>query len=155
MLNSFYQKGMTIIEVIIAMAVLAVIGGALIGLVGQITSANNSAIQRNRAVGYAGQAVEQVRSFRITNSLGFSGLASRGTPSGTCYGDVSDPNNPWPGSSCTLACPGQTPIAGTNFYHWVKITSTGSSKVEVLSTVLWIEKGTCKNTQIDDYLYDY
>ena len=84
-LNWKRQAGMSLVEAIVALLILAVMGSSITLLLVQISSANNTAKLRNQASSYVDQALEKVRSFDQKN--GWVNLSLKGSSSGICYVD--------------------------------------------------------------------
>ena len=68
------RRGVSLIEIMVALMILAVVGALIITLTLQILAATNSAKLRNKASSYAQQGLEQVRGYYQAN--GWASLAS-------------------------------------------------------------------------------
>lgn len=133
------RRGITIIETMIALFILALMGGAIISLTLQILAANNSAKLKNQKVALVQQLLEQVRGFYQSSS--WLGLSQKGSGGGICYSDVTS----WTNGAC-ISCPtiGQS----------VQIKNNGS-QVTATATVTWSDRGNCLQTSETTYYYNY
>lgn len=135
------KKGITIIETMIALFILALMGGAIISLTLQILAANNSAKLKNQKVALVQKLLEEVRGFYQNNSWLI--LSQKGTTSGNCYGDINLLNSGTT-TACGLGCAGQE----------IKI-ETNLSQVKVTANVTWSDRGQCRQTSETTYYYNY
>ena len=132
------KSGITIIETMIALFILALMGGAIISLTLQILAANNSAKIKNQKVALVQQLLEQVRGFYQNNSwLTLSQKNSAG-----CYVDAT-----WASGSC-VSC-------STNTIGQSILVTTNASQVTVTATVTWSDRGQCRQTSETTYYYNY
>jgi len=132
------KQGISLIETVVALMILGVIGGALMGLTIQITSATNSAKAKSQAAIYAQEAIEQVKDVKNQS------WANVG--SGGCFAD---------GTLVSFGnCSAGSPISGMPFNRYVRITVSGM-QAKVQSVVLWKEKGVQKSVEVDTFLYQY
>lgn len=132
------RQGISLIETVVALMILGVIGGALMGLTLQITSATNSAKAKGQAAIYAQEAIEQAKD---TKNQDFSKLITG------CYTD----GNLTPGGDCVSG----TSITGTQFTRYVKVTAS-ETQTKVQAVVKWSEKGTLnRSVEVDTYFYQY
>lgn len=145
--KKFLRSGISLVEVVVALFVLGIIGGALVAISLQITSAANSARLKNEAVAYAQEAIEQARNVKD------QGWANLPTSSG-CYEDGTFSIS-LTGNLMTDPCKsGSTNGIGTPFSRLVYVTVV-SNQVQVQSLVKWIEKGNMKTVEVDTYFYQY
>lgn len=148
MKNRAYQRGVSLVETIIALVILSTIGVALMALNVQIQSATNSSRSKSFAESQAQKMIEQARNQRKING-GVAGL-----PDG-CYAD----GNMTPGSgSCvcgTTGAMGGDALPGfPQFKTYVKISTLGAGK-EITANVGWKDKSRNVCTKIITVLYDY
>lgn len=140
------MKGTSIVEALVALAILAITGSAIVLLLVQISSVNNSAKIKNQATSYVDQAMEQVRGFN--QNSGWVNLAARG---GFCYTDGSLTTT----TDCIYTCgAGGAAIFSSIYTRSVKII-TNSPQVRVIATVCWQDKGIWYKTESNTYFYDY
>lgn len=154
-------KGTTLIETVLALAVLAVVTIAVVSLLTQIASVTNSAKQRSKAVSFMEQNLEKVRGYY--QEKGWVGLATINSgppacPNG-CYADGSlvQCQSLIPGSpTCitdTSSCTNGYNVAD-NIYQDVVITPS-ADKVQVESFVAWMDKDKCQRVNTKTYYYNY
>ena len=145
------MKGTSLVEALVALLIMAVTGAAVVLLLAQIASLNNSAKLRSQATSYAQQGLEQVRSFSQSN--GWAILAGKG-PS-RCYTDGTLVLT----TTCIVSCGDGggieiNPLASVT--RSVKIvTNQGLGQVAVTSTICWLEKGIWNKTESLTYYYNY
>ena len=144
------QTGMTLIETVLAMALLAIISTAIIGLAVQVLSNAAANKQKNAAANLAEQSLEQIR--YIYQSQGWKPLSLRASATpGTCYNDLSALTT---GDGCIDNC--TKPNNAGNFFRYGRLTlNSALSQVKVESVVTWLEKGQCQRLQTDTYFYDF
>lgn len=149
--------GFSLIETMVSMALLALIGAAIISLVLTVLALNNSAKLRNQAIGLAGEGVEQLRSFFSAN--GYSTLESMSN--NKCYsnGSLETLISPCPSDPAvtTLTPPNCLQGVITSnplFYRSVWLISSGGS-VKVRSIVTWSDRGKCSYNEVDTYYYPF
>lgn len=141
---------MSIVEAMVALAILAITGSAIVLLLAQISSLNNSAKIKSQATSYAEQAMELVRGF--DQNKGWGNLAAKG---GYCYTDGSLTAS----TACISACGNGgstilTPVYPASYTQSIKII-TNSPQVNVFATVCWLDKGIWYKTESNTYFYDY
>jgi Tfp pilus assembly protein PilV len=135
---NFLRRGISLIEVVVALFILGIIGGALVAISLQVASATNSAKLKNEAAAYAQEGIEQARNVK---SQGWANLSPG------CYSD---------GSFVSAGdCVNGTAIGTTPFKRYVNVTAPTASSFKIASVVRWKEKGTQKNVEIDTYFYQY
>lgn len=144
---------MSIVEAMVALAILAITGSAIVLLLAQISSLNNSAKIKSQATSYAEQAMELVRGF--DQNKGWGNLALKGNSSGICYKDGTLAAT----TTCISTCGGGgsailSPIYPASYTRSVKII-TNSPQVNVFATVCWLDKGVWYKTESNTYFYDY
>ncbi|MBI4099758.1 prepilin-type N-terminal cleavage/methylation domain-containing protein [Candidatus Microgenomates bacterium] len=143
------NAGVSLVEAMVALMILAIVSAAVIMMTLQVLALNTSAKLKNQSTTYAEQMIEQVRDY-YANS-GWGGLAAVARPGGQCYLNVPSwqaaVNNP-----CTPCVDGA--ITGTNFYRFVTLTSSSNS-VMVAAKVCWLERGQTKTTEVDTYFYNF
>lgn len=141
------RKGVSIIETVIAVLILATIGGALMAVVVQVTSATNCARLRNQAAKYAEEALEQARDFK-QNSPWTVFDAKKSPP---CWAD-GQLSTPAPGCSrgSGAAIAGATP----GFTRFVELTQV-SGGMRVRSVVSWTARCSSKDVEADTFLFQY
>lgn len=144
------MKGTSIVETLVALSILAIIGSAIVLLLVQISSTNNSAKIKNQAISYVDQAMEQVRGFVQLN-----GWVKLSTTIG-CFSNGTLTTS----TSCIVTglarttCPGSGAFISTPFYRSVKISKSGD-QITVIGTVCWQDKGIWYKTENSTYYYDY
>lgn len=138
------KKGITLIETVIAMAILTLIGGALAAIMLQASSANNAAKMRTQATELAQQNLENVRSYRSTYQ--WSGLSSK-APGGCSGAGVCNAGTAKLCGSDLSSCP-----AGVSSY--VQLCTCGSG-VLAESYGTWSEKGVARSVKVQEYFYAY
>lgn len=143
------NKGINLVETMVALMILSIIGGAVILLTLQVLSLNNSARLRSRATFYAEGSLEQARGYTQTN--GWQALSNLASPGGSCYIDAAA----WTSGTCDDACSLPANIAGTIFYRYIRLTKVGGSQVKVATLVSWREKGVCQKVQVDTAFFSY
>lgn len=149
------MKGTSLIEALLALMLMAVTGAAVVLLLSQIASVNNSAKLRGQATSYTEQGLEQSRSFLQT--YGWVNLAAKGNSSGLCYSDGTLVN----GTSCITGCgTGGTlissPVYPASFTRSVKVTTNAVlGSAAIVSTVCWLEKGRWNKSEAVTYHYNY
>ena len=132
-------------ETVIALMILAIIGGALMALNVQIQSVANSSRYKTAAEGYAEKMVEQVRGKKNIGG-GTTSLA---------VGNYSDGNlTPLPSGVCATSNVAIPKISGTEFKQCVAISACGSGK-KVSALVFWQEKSKINQTKVETCLYDF
>lgn len=152
-----YKKGFSLIETMVAMAILVTISAAIISLIISILSLTRSAKLKNQAVGLSEEGIEQVRSFFQDN--GFSQLNS--LANNKCYSDGSLQTqiSPCPTDpvSTTLNPPNclQGMVTSNPLFYRSVWLNQSSSSVKVRSVVTWADRGFCKYTELDTYFFSY
>lgn len=140
-------SGITLIETMIAVFILSLTGTLIVALTLQILTITNSAKLRNQAVTFAQRGLEASRSYY--QQYAWLDLSTKGNPA-TCY----DPNGNWAVSLCADDC-NDTLVSDSTFHHgYIKLTTTGS-KIEVKSSVSWLDRGNCRNLNFVTYYYNY
>lgn len=148
------KSGISLIETLIALLILALMGAAITAISLQVTAVNNAAKLQNQATIYAEEALEQARAYRQAN--GWVALAEKGTPAGCYYytgtvfnstSCISDPIN------CTGSM-GQLVPGSTVHYRAVRFSTSGD-RVTSESTVIWREKSACRKVTASTYFFNY
>lgn len=151
------SKGFSLVETMVAMAILLIIGTAIVSLLLTMISANNSAKLRNQGIGLAEEGVEQIRSFfqingfAVLNGLANNKCYSEGTvptPLGSC------PSDPALGNLQPPNCLSGAVTSNSSFYRSIWLTQPGGA-VKVRSVVTWTDRNTCRYTEVDTYFYSY
>ncbi|MBI3559112.1 prepilin-type N-terminal cleavage/methylation domain-containing protein [Candidatus Gottesmanbacteria bacterium] len=132
------RQGITIIETMIALFILALMGGAIITLTLQILAANNSAKIKNQKVALVQKLLEEVRGFYQNNSW----LTLSQKNSASCYFDTN-----WITNACA--------DCSTNTIGQSIQVTTNASQVTVTATVTWSDRGQCRQTSETTYYYNY
>ncbi len=153
-------RGMTLIEAILALMILAIVATAIVGLLTQIMSLTNSARLRNMATGFVEQNLERVRGYYQTNL--WVGLASKAN-SGACgcwsSGDLGSATC-LAGADCLSSaislCPAAgSPVSGApGMIQNVILTVTGP-QIKVESFAAWQDKQLCEKVSSVTYYYNY
>lgn len=148
---------MTLIEAMVAMVVFAVVSSAMILLTLQILSTAFSSRQKNQAITYGEQMMEQVRGYYQVN--GWAALSSQArSPNPRCLVSVS----PWTESA--TACPSSYPptdcsigqIPQTNFFRYLLLLADNTNYfVKATVVVCWQEKAQLRSTIVESYFYSY
>lgn len=148
------NKGQSLFEVVVAIAISALVIGAIVSLA--TISIRNSTYSKNQSLasGYAQQATEWLRGQRDTNIANF--IAKAGPQNGTttyCLPDLTDLTSLTPvgtPASCS------NPIANTSFTRYVSFKPTTSPTAKTLIetdvTVFWTDsQGTHEVTSATDF----
>ena len=142
--------GFTLIEVIVAMALAAILGIALIAMVLQAQSIANSARLRNQATKYAEGLLETMRIYRA--GVPWSTMASLPNSS-FGYGTVTpttisllSPNSDCATTSNLIVGTNAVAVSGnSNFSQCLKITSVGpSGSIQVIANIYFSDRGLTK-----------
>lgn len=177
---NLHTKGLTLIEVVIAIGLFGLMASALVTVVGQTKSVTTSSELRNKASRYAEEAMEIVRRTRDEkkdNWYDFLAMAcpNTGEIDGGCYSldngslrrnyettdyqgrTVIDCNSQANDSNGSDFLCGQN-IAGTPFMRYIyfyndpSVTDYGTSKVKVTVVVSWMEKGREEKIKQESFL---
>jgi prepilin-type N-terminal cleavage/methylation domain-containing protein len=142
------KLGFTLIEVMTALLILALVSTLVISISLQVTSMLNASKLRNQAVALSEQTLEQARGYYQQN--GWAGLTSvylTTYPTPTCYTDGTF-------ASRIISC-GFTGISGTPFSQVVELTALDATQFNVEVTINWDLKGVTQTEQIVTYFYNY
>lgn len=143
------RAGVSIVETVVAILILATIGGAITLLTVQVTEVNNCARLRNEAVKYAEEGLEEVRDFKTNNSWTLMQNKIGCFPDGNLA--ARGPTN------CTGYAPGP-PINGpgtSGFNRFVQLQTINSAEIGATSTVSLSAKCTPRSVEVRSYFYDY
>lgn len=153
MLDSFYKRGLGLIEALVAIAVLSVVSSAIILLTLQTLSLTASSKLKNQGSSFANQTVEQIRGYYKAN--GWSALSGWGKPGPRCF--VSLWNGPSFGTCPDDSCTNDSlKVAPTSlFYRYFTVNTSANFSVTISSAVTWLEKGVCKKTNIETTFFNY
>ena len=151
--NKHLNSGFTLIEVIIAVAISAMMGAAAISLVLQAQSINTSAALKGKAVRYSEEILEAIRGFR--DNCHWDELPS---PSGTLYSSVDIS-----GCSMTVIAGASEPCTSlkatsfaTNFKRCILISDPSmANTIKVTSYVFYTDKGVDSQVGSSMYLSKY
>lgn len=147
------NRGMSLIETMIALLVLSVIGTAVGAIITQAAAANNTARMRHQAIASSEEGLEQTRNFYQIN--GWIGLAGKGNSTGICYGNgqlITTTGCILPPPD-TSGCGADGAVLG-NHRRSVKIITSGN-QVKVSSVVSWQDKQQCSKTVAETYFFNY
>ena len=147
------RSGMTMVETIVALGILAVVGATIVAILTVVLSLGTTAMLRNRAVGYGEANLERVRGYFQTYL--WAGLADK-AQGGSCYGDgtLAGQLAGCPGTAVPPGCVLGQAISGTSFSGYVRLTRNGDSIFVQIFTG-WPDKGTCENLEMDTYYFNY
>ncbi len=144
------KGGFSLIETMVAMAILASISVAIVSLVLSVLSLSSFAKLKNQAIGLSEEGVEQVRNYFQNN--GFSQLNS--LSNNKCYSDgtLQIPINPCPidPPNCLQGVVTSNPLFNRSLF-----LSQSSGSVKVRSIVTWIDRGACRYSELDTYFFSY
>lgn len=147
------NSGFSLVETLVAVAILGVMGTAVITITLQILAANNTARLKNQGISYAEEALEQARNYYQAN--GYSGLTLL---SGTNFRDgnfTSLATSCSPSTCAASNSPTGNLISGTQFYRCVIIQFPVANQAKVQSITNWLDRGRCQQTEIDTYFANY
>lgn len=148
--KGFFNKGLSIVETVIALAILGIVGAAIIRIMLQVSTANNSSKLKNQAAIYAEEGLEQVRGNFLVPGNGYQWIYQLAPATGTiCYANGLN-MTPTNSTSCT---PG-TPLDGV-FSRTIGLTRLAGTGVELKSIIYWSEKGVSKSTEAHTFFYEY
>lgn len=154
------QKGMTFLELLVAMFVLIVGISGVAAMLSNTMSASNSNVSRLQAAYLAGEGVEIVRNIRDNNILNYNGWHNGISPGSweVVYDSMTlsgvDPANP-----------NFLKIDNNGFYNYdvgsdstfkrvVDININGDV-LEITSRVFWQEKGVDQELEVISHLYNW
>lgn len=140
------RSGISIIETVVALLILAAIGGALMALNVQIQSVANSAKFKNVAEVQAQKMIELAR-----NKKNVGGVSALGVG---CFKEDLDSVL---ASVETCDCEDlavRSVDLEKGFKTCVRISGTGAGR-QIQAYVFWTEKSKERKTEVDTYLYDY
>lgn len=140
------RSGVSMIETVVAIFVLAVIGGALMMMMVHVGTAANCAKLRNEAAKYAEEALEQARDYKQNN--GWLNFEAKHV---SCWSDgtLTTP------SSCNSSSAEPITTSSTQgFRRFVQLLLTGGG-IRVRSVVWWAQKCSPKDVEADTYFYQY
>ncbi|MBI3290184.1 prepilin-type N-terminal cleavage/methylation domain-containing protein [Candidatus Microgenomates bacterium] len=142
-LNSTFQAGQTLVELLVTLGIAAVF---IIALISVSTGAlGNINFSRSQGDGnrYAREALEWLRAQRDSSWTTFAANSSSG---GTtwCLSNLS-----WPGSSGNC---GTTKIPNTNFTREVVLTTTSATEVTIKIDATWTDAKGTHNAQLNSIL---
>ncbi|MDP2860151.1 MAG: prepilin-type N-terminal cleavage/methylation domain-containing protein [bacterium] len=148
------KRGMTLVEAMVAIALVAVVTGSLVNI-GLLAVANStSANRRSLAIKYAEEGLEIVRSYR--DNFGFDSLYVYG---GNCYGTYSPPATFLTVIGCSDNGGKGAPLVGTPLSRKVTIEKDPNGgtiglgkQVLVKSEIFWSEKGRETNVNLTTIL---
>lgn len=137
------QKGLTLIEVIVSIAVLVIVGVALFALT--ITALTGTSANQNRNIGmqYASEGIEGMRTFRDQN--GWSVVAPL---NGTYYLKRSS-------SGFTLSGNPSDGNQGNGFNMSVIISAINANEKKVVVNVKYTEEGNDRNVVLVTFLSNW
>lgn len=137
--------GFTLIEVIVAMALSAILGIALIAMVLQAQAIANSARLRNQATKYAEQLIEQTRAFRNQDWTNFyTKVPTSGGTNENCYKDTSFVSGNPKSTSCALNPTDSSSIAVTIFSQSIGLMQVSANIVRVNAYIFYNDRGVAK-----------
>lgn len=158
--SRFLEAGISMIEAVVAIAILAVVSSAIILVTLSILSLAFSSRLKNQAVTYSQQLLEQTRDFY--QSSGWAALYGKARNNQTvCYVDAVSWSSPNQGVSCDTLCQQSASsnlwIAGQSiFYRYLALSvPQPNQSVKVSAVTVWKEKGGCRNVQVDTYYFSY
>ena len=129
------RKGISLVETMIALAILTLVITAVIGIMVQIIALANSAKLRSGAVALAQENLEKTRGYYQTN--GFTAFVTG------CFAD----------GTLTTAGVCSPPGSVSGYYQYVTVTVAGT-QVLVRSYVYWMDK-KIYSVNTDTYFYAY
>lgn len=162
-----FQGGFSLVETLIAFMLLAVMGGAVVYILAQVTSLTKSADLKGQGTFFANQGIEAVRDYYQKNQW----LALAGTDNSTDIFFTCYKTTDFTGISFTApAVASGLPVCGAfditksetiigsaaTFYRQIGVrTTTASGKVEVSVVVYWTEKSRTVYSKVDSVFYNY
>lgn len=145
--NTTNQSGFTLVEVLVALIILAVGLLGVAGLQNRSLSGNQGALYRSQAVLYANDIIERMRVNRVQSRLVPSpytiaiGAAAAGTVPLPAKTDLDD----WKAEVANLPGPGDGSVT-------VSTLSAANGTILAVVIVQWNEKGTVNSVRVDTQL---
>ena len=140
------ESGISIVETVIALTIVAAIGGALMALNAQIQSVANSAKFKTIAESQVQRMQEKVRNAKNTGG----GISSLGNG---CYdSDLNLQTSPTCSCVNAFAMPSYSGIG--KYQAAIKISDASNGKL-IKTYVSWREKSKPNCLEVDSYLYDF
>ncbi|MBI2327020.1 hypothetical protein HYU92_01765 [Candidatus Curtissbacteria bacterium] len=146
-----FVPGQTLIEVVVAMAIVVLLGISIISINLVTQKSARSARNNVQATNLASQNIEQMRVFR--DRKGFSALTDA-----TCYYLANAYTNPDPNTWSLTACSGppyegeSISLNNTTFRRKIDISTVVAGKKQVRVTVVWQDSGGAQSVLATTFL---
>ncbi len=153
--NSKFRMGQSLIEVVVALAVVVMLAISLVTTTLLVQKASKNARNSTQATKLVQQNIEQVRIFRDRNSGGFDALPSSG-----CYWINTAGADPATWSLIALSSCLSTPPTGaevlslnnTTFSRWLAFTAPTSTEKTLTVTVSWVDSSGVQQVSNSTFL---
>ena len=145
--NSHSEDGFTIVEILVAVSVVAMVMTAVVSGVSFSIKNTRFANEKSVAIRYAQEALERMRLVR--DEIGFAGLAEMvnqdGNPSNYCFPSLPENASEFEALSGSGCAPNGNEIPGTIYTRSVEVSVVGNT-LELVSRVDWVESSGVRSS---------